>query len=66
MKIGHTALAALFSTVSTLAWAQQTPQDFRTPEFMAHWGLQYIGADIAYAAGVDGSGVTIGILDSGL
>lgn len=66
MKLSHTALAALFSTVSTLAWAQQTPEDFRTPEFMAHWGLQYIGADVAYAAGVDGSGVTIGILDSGL
>lgn len=66
MKLGAGALAALFSTVSTLAWAQQSPADFRTPEFMAQWGLQVIRADVAYAAGVDGSGVTIGIVDSGL
>jgi subtilase-type serine protease len=66
MKLGSSALAALLSTVSTLAWAEPSPADFRTPEFLAQWGLGVIHADVAYAAGVDGTGVTIGIVDGGL
>ncbi|WP_269931596.1 autotransporter domain-containing protein [Aminobacter sp. HY435] len=42
------------------------PNFWRTPEFLAQYGLDWIGAQYAYARGLDGSGVTIGIVDSGI
>ncbi|MBA8878975.1 autotransporter domain-containing protein [Phyllobacterium myrsinacearum] len=42
------------------------PETWYTPEFQAQWGLSYIYANYAYAMGVDGSGVKVGVIDSGL
>ncbi|MFR0656716.1 hypothetical protein SB719_19375, partial [Pantoea sp. SIMBA_079] len=36
-----------------------------TPEFEGDWGLQAINAHHAYARGLSGSGVRLGLLDSG-
>ncbi len=41
------------------------PASWRTPEFLRDWGLRAIGAEYAYAAGVAGAGVSIGVIDSG-
>ncbi|WP_261247912.1 autotransporter serine protease, partial [Serratia ficaria] len=41
------------------------PASWRTPEFQTGWGLGGMHADAAYAQGVNGAGVNIGILDSG-
>ncbi|MGH6762392.1 MAG: autotransporter domain-containing protein [Phyllobacterium sp.] len=42
------------------------PETWRTPEYRAQWGLDLIKAADAYAKGVDGTGVKIGVVDSGL
>ncbi|ROM33883.1 autotransporter outer membrane beta-barrel domain-containing protein [Pseudomonas poae] len=41
------------------------PASWRTAEFQSDWGLGRMKADEAYAAGITGSGVKIGALDSG-
>ncbi|WP_170990167.1 autotransporter serine protease [Aquamicrobium sp. LC103] len=66
--LASTAVAGLFVGI---AHAQTTgdptdPVTWRTPEFMAQYGLDYTYADQAYARGVDGSGVKIGLVDSGI
>lgn len=38
----------------------------KSPEFLGQWSLSDIGADYAYARGYTGSGVTVGIIDTGL
>jgi len=38
---------------------------WRSDEFMADWGLGAIGAEYAYARGLTGAGVRLGIFDSG-
>jgi len=38
---------------------------WRTPEFLRDWGMRAIGAEYAYAAGYAGSGIAIGVVDSG-
>lgn len=42
------------------------PETWRTPEFKAQWGLDWIYAEEAYARGFDGSGIRVGVVDSGL
>ncbi|PSJ59510.1 autotransporter serine protease [Kumtagia ephedrae] len=42
------------------------PETWKTPEYRAQWGLDMINAADAYARGVDGSGVKVGVVDSGL
>ncbi|BEO63682.1 serine protease [Serratia marcescens] len=41
------------------------PASWRTPEFQTGWGLGGMHAEDAYALGVNGAGVKVGILDSG-
>ena len=41
------------------------PASWRTPEFNRDNGMVSIGAEFAYAAGYSGTGVNIGIVDSG-
>jgi hypothetical protein len=41
------------------------PASWRTPEFLRDNGMLSIGAEFAYAAGYSGSGMNIGIVDSG-
>lgn len=50
----------MLSSVSTGA-----AQDF-TAEFNRQWGLKMIGVDKALALGLDGSGVRVGVTDTGL
>lgn len=38
----------------------------RTDEFYGNYALEMIGADVAYEQGYTGSGVTVGVVDSGL
>lgn len=38
---------------------------WRTDEFKADWGLQAINADAAYARGLTGKGIRLGVFDSG-
>ena len=40
--------------------------EFKTPEFNAQWGLNYINAAKAYALGFTGEGVVITVIDSGI
>lgn len=67
-----TAAALLLTTALTHAASAQSsglltdPQSWRTPEYMAQWGLDHINAAKAYARGVDGTGVLVGIIDSGI
>lgn len=58
--------------LSVAAQAQYTetgqpgnPASWRSAEFQSDWGLGRMKADEAYAAGINGSGVKIGALDSG-
>ena len=41
------------------------PASWRTPEFLRDNGMISIGAEFAYAAGYAGTGMNIGIVDSG-
>ena len=70
MRRTVTRLAALLvsTALPTMAFAQSIgdPASWRTPEFMAQWGLYWINAEFAYARGFDGSGVKVGVVDSGL
>lgn len=42
------------------------PDSWRTEEFQADWGLSAIGAEYAYARGLSGRGIRVGIFDSGV
>ncbi|MBZ7925144.1 autotransporter domain-containing protein [Ensifer adhaerens] len=42
------------------------PETWRTAEFNAQWGLSAIDAEYAYMLGYDGSGIRVGVVDSGL
>lgn len=74
---GGTRIAALLvSTAITgilvsTAHAQTTgdptnPGSWKTPEYRTQWGLDVINAADAYTKGLDGSGITVGVVDSGL
>ena len=41
------------------------PASWRSAEYLSDWGLDRLHANEAYAAGIDGTGVRIGALDSG-
>ena len=43
----------------------QAVASWETDEYKADWGLEAIHASSAYALGYDGSGVTVGVMDSG-
>lgn len=64
--------ALLLTTVLTSAAAAQStglltdPNTWRTPEYLAQWGLDTINAAKAYARGVDGTGVLVGVIDTGI
>ena len=67
----YLAVLLLSACFSGNAFAQEAgdpidPETWRTPEFNAQWGLGYIYADYAYAQGVDGSGVKVGVIASGV
>ncbi|GAB3353803.1 autotransporter domain-containing protein [Lysobacter tyrosinilyticus] len=68
---------ALLLGVMTPALAQQAPgyqeqgqignpESWRTEEFKADWGLGAIGAEYAYARGLTGRGIRVGLFDSGV
>lgn len=42
------------------------PNSWRTPEYKAQWGLEEIRAADAYSRGVDGRGIVVGVIDSGI
>lgn len=64
--------ALLLSVVLAFPAAAQSPRrltdpnSWRTPEYRAQWGLETIRAANAYARGVDGTGIVIGVVDSGI
>lgn len=41
------------------------PEGWRSEEFLRDWGLAAIGADHAYARGLTGRGIRLGVFDSG-
>lgn len=67
-----TVAALLLSTALANPAAAQSsglvtdPNSWRTPEYRAQWGLETIRAADAYARGVDGTGIVIGVVDSGI
>lgn len=66
----HVAVLFLSVCFSGTAFAQTAgdptdPETWRTPEYKAQFWLDYILANYAYAMGVDGSGVKVGVIDSG-
>ena len=42
------------------------PRTYWTKEFLNSWGVSMIDAEYAYARGVDGSGIEVGVIDSGV
>ncbi|WP_411380236.1 autotransporter domain-containing protein [Pseudomonas sp. MPB26] len=65
-----TAGSLLLFSVATQAQYTETgqpgnPVSWRSAEYQRDWGLGRMKADEAYAAGISGSGVNIGALDSG-
>lgn len=42
------------------------PMSWRSDEFKRDWGLEAIGADHAYARGLSGRGIIVGMFDSGV
>ncbi len=67
-----TVAALLLSTALPSVAAAQSrglltdPQSWRTPEYLAQWGLEAIRAAEAYARGLDGRGIVIGVVESGI
>lgn len=67
-----TVAALMLTTALTSAAAAQSgglltdPATWRTPEYRAQWGLDYINAAQAYARGVDGTGVVVGMIETGI
>jgi len=65
-------VALLLGAVLTSTAAAQSggssidPNSWRTPEYKAQWGLDWIRAADAYARGVDGTGVLVGVIDTGI
>lgn len=63
------AVRAHFLSILVLSFAffshaqSQTSTIFLTPEFYANWGLKAINAQEAYAIGLNGAGVKLGIAD---
>ena len=65
-----TATSLLLLSVAAQAAYTESGQpgnaaSWRSSEFQSDWGLGRMKADEAYAAGITGSGVKIGALDSG-
>ena len=65
--------AALLAGIAVPAFAQSAdagqvgdPSSWHDDEFNADWGLAAIGADYAYARGLSGKGIRLGIFDSGV
>jgi serine protease len=64
------ACCALLFTNSLKANDQESGKfgdisSWQSAEYEAYWGLKRINAAIAYALGVTGKGVTLGVMDSG-
>lgn len=69
--LGLSLLASLSPlTTHALVYSEQgrlhDPTSWHSDEFKQDWGLQAIGADHAYARGLSGSGIRLGIVDSGV
>ncbi|HEV7305493.1 autotransporter domain-containing protein [Ensifer sp.] len=67
----HLAALMLSTALSSIALAAGSgdpsdPATWRTAEFNAQWGLAQIHAEYAYMLGYDGSGIKVGVVDSGL
>lgn len=69
------AVAGILLLASSPSMAQMAYQDpgqagnensWKTPEFSQDWGLQAIGAEYAYARGLSGAGINVGIMDTGV
>lgn len=46
--------------------AEPDGRNYRTPEYLGHWGLDAISASEAYERGYFGQGVTIAVADDGM
>lgn len=68
---GATAPVALPSDAFSRRWSAVAPEDGSNPaawvdkEFQGDWGLAAINAQHAYARGLSGQGIRLGLLDSG-
>ncbi|HEV7320364.1 MAG TPA: autotransporter domain-containing protein [Ensifer sp.] len=67
----HVATLLLSTALPSIVIAQDAgdprdPATWRTAEFNAQWGLSAIHAEYAYMLGYDGSGIKVGVVDSGL
>lgn len=65
--LASTSLCTAFAVeASAQSLDPRTPAYWRTAEFEAQYGLASVGAHNAYTWGVDGSGIKVGVVDSGL
>ena len=62
--ISQTPIAPI--TPPTLSYDELKTQYEGYYEYQGQWGLEVVNASAAYARGATGSGITIGITDSGL
>jgi hypothetical protein len=63
LRLGVSAAAAMVLLLPGLAAAEPMPP---VDEYAAQWGLGMIGAKAAHDRGYTGSGVTVGVVDSGV
>lgn len=61
--VGQTLPTA--ATPSAILGTPGDPASWRTAEFNADWGLAATNADYAYARGLTGTGIRLGVFDSG-
>lgn len=61
----HVAVAAVEVDPEPIMGKAGDAASWRTTEFNRDWGLQAINADAAYARGLTGTGIRLGVFDSG-
>lgn len=72
MKLQKTALALLVGwyAANATAYSEQgqagNTKSWESAEYLKDWGLTSMNASTAYALGFNGSGVKIGVMDSGV
>ncbi|GGD58378.1 autotransporter domain-containing protein [Pseudoxanthomonas indica] len=70
----HAIILSIAGSAPSLAFAQAAyteqgkvgnAESWRSDEFKKDWGLGAVGADHAYARGLSGAGINVGVLDDG-
>ena len=64
-KVGDIQASSIRTTPGPINGTPGDTESWRSEEFKADWGLTAINADAAYARGLTGKGIRLGVFDSG-